>query len=402
MDFPYNATTITEPMVAAFLQKPPAEARLLVERVSDPDAALLYNKTVLVHAYGSSDSNALPSPSLAAKLQWWSLDLPFAASRLRQVALAHLTLRHFVAFSENVLDEEPLYAPLYDWLRRQDLSHDCVETWFRHHRSRKTSLAEAAVGRTAAGTAVGADPIALLNRALKLAEQDARVRVTSSVSQARQDLARSAYLQSMKRRPWEAEVKGWDDVSEATAHFRPLPFAELETAGLEFRDAADRLRRRLGIEVVLDKPVNVVELVDAHIEMGAAFTLGRTVFVRPDHRPYKHEFVHIAQRFDPGPFHKLYTQRLGFDPIPVHDAMARLRSPAVDNPDASLFEASVAYVYDGFLPFYVAERGGLRTTYMDTRDQGRRPPPSFAVPFLDHPAMPLDHPHEMLAYHISV
>jgi hypothetical protein len=383
---------VSEATVASILRQPPAHARRILSD-ADPSADILYNKTVIVHAYGPGDDGktpvVTPTPVVAGKLRWWSLELgPSATRRLYKVALAHLVLFHMANMTSraDVACAAAVTAAASSPFLRE-LSRDCIEVWCRHYHDRKAAAVEAAP-----------DAADVIRSAEAKARLDSLVRVTSSVEQAQQDMKQSAYLRHVKRRQWEAGVKGWGHDSVGLLALRPLPFAELEIAGREFREVSDRLNRRVGIG--WQGTVNVVEMANDYVEAGAAFTLGRTVFVRPLHRPYAHEFVHVVQRALPDPFHKLYVTRLGFAAVPASEAMAYLRSPAVDNPDASLFSYNFSYAYDDFLTLSAFQAGlRLGRIHFDLLKAYRRPPAT--VPFLDHPGIPLDHPHEMLAHYIS-
>jgi hypothetical protein len=134
------------------------------------------------------------------------------------------------------------------------------------------------------------------------------------------------------------------------------------------------------------------------MEMGANFTLGTTMFLRPItteveywKRNVAHEGVHILQRMFPASFHSYYLQRYEARvvDIKVVDRIFRNQNEIlIDNPDCSITDSTQYCVgKEGLIVFYTRDlQKALFNGYTGEEFLG------WKEMFND-----LHHPHEMLA-----
>ena len=155
--------------------------------------------------------------------------------------------------------------------------------------------------------------------------------------------------------------------------------------------------------------VNVVIMLDPHIEMGASWTVGTTM-VLSRLEAAGHELCHVLQRLYPSPFEQLYRSIGLFVPLPTERVREILWScGGVDNPDCSVAAEGKQYAvidrqYQRFiLTIYDPRQLRLRWIALNCRTLEEIGEvyniPRF-VSFLGTLVRP-NHPHELLADWVS-
>jgi len=240
------------------------------------------------------------------------------------------------------------------------------------------------------------------------------VHVTSCLNTALQDIMGSAYLHrlmTMANARDECVFKYGPNADPRLLLYRHVETLEADPDLLQecqriLQKTVDKLESEYSIPLFARRiSFNIVYLqrCEQHkaMEMGANFTLGTTMFLRPItteveywKRNVAHEGVHILQRMFPASFHSYYLQRYETRvvDIKVVDRIFRNQNEIlIDNPDCSITDSTQYRVgKEGLIVFY-------------TRDLQKALFNGYTGEFLGWKEMfnDLHHPHEMFAEEVE-